>query len=85
MYIWVKPDLKENYSPLHSKKQTQIIEQDKVLSSTGTRTPHTYAIDISNSKNMEYHYQLTLATSPAYKQLQAKYKTLRESQLLQKQ
>ena len=27
-------DLKENFSPLHSKKNTQLLNEDKVLSST---------------------------------------------------
>jgi len=42
-------------------------------------------IDFSNNKNMEYHYQLTLASSPAYKQLQTKYKAIKEAHLQQKQ
>ena len=44
-----------------------------------------YGIDFKKSKNMEYHYQLTLASSPAYKQLQAKYRALKEAQFIEKQ
>lgn len=34
--------------------------------------------DLSNTINMEYYFHLSLTSSPAYKQLQSKYKALKD-------
>lgn len=36
------------------------------------------SIDSNNAKNMEYHYQLAIMTSPAYKELHRKYKEMKD-------
>lgn len=68
-------DLKLNCSPFGKKEP---FNEQQISKSSDIK-------DSNNAKNMEYHYQLAIMTSPAYKELHKKHKEMKDQNRREKE